>query len=535
MTRTPTAMIALALLALLAAGVGSPDGASARGLEVRFGARAGVEYNNNVFGTQTDPQGDYSVRVQPMIGIRKPEGDVQFRFNYEPYYRHYITQNEADGWSHVVRGEASWQVTRKLLLQVTDRFARVDNVDFFEQAELADGQDIGVPEGGTDTDIRRRKVNDFTARASWRMTPIDTLTFDASHRWNEFAEGVRENTTVARVAGQYLRAIDSRNQIGFGLAASQSEVKGRGAVADRTTRFYNLFGTWNRTVTRTLRFSVSAGPTIVDGDSVNNTVDQIEGFRVFPTQGSFANTSFVSASSCDVVDGFSVLQNCAAQNTNLNGTERAVYATQTQTIRRVGGTNESTDLSLTYFARASVSQVFERWNWELSYNRSAASAFSGFGSSTVADIFSAVVFWDATSKLNFRLRMLYVRRNQESDAALTGVEVSSARLDRCLPGLGQAVLAGLVSPSTVCGSVLGSFQDVARSESLRTLRQSTDIQEDQYLVLISARYKLYRNVALNALASYRLQEFDGDTSRTESRDRWRIALGIEYRFDPIRL
>lgn len=522
----------MGLLALLCLLLAAPVSA----LELELEALGGVEYDSNIFGNSSNNEsGGFALRFVPSVGIRDRDGRFTWRANYRPFLRWFPEYSEATAWSHIVYGEMAWRILPNLNLSVNDRFSRVNNLDLLEDELIGQGI-LDTPE--TDFGNRRTKRNRFNGNLTWTVTPADNVILTADHTWNEYSQETRGNTMLYRLSLSYSRAVSPRHRLGMGIAASMNQIEGVGPVSDRSSRFYNFFGSWVYQRDPTLTLSVSAGPTLVDGDEIQDPLNQIDGAVRYPIVSESGGLFFRGTSSCEMLDGNPLLgEDCGIVprsgpkpnplgfGRGLNDAEVNFYGVQLTSLKRVGRDPKQSATSLTWFADISLTKTWEKWSGSLSFRRTDATSFSSLGSATVANIFTVRATYRATERWSTTAVLTYLLREQENDVVGNRVVVSAADLAGCANILG----------TVICGPGGGVFRGAAEAVAFAAVSQNRQLDQNQYLFSLRSAWRWTERVTLSGQLSYRLLQENRVGFETPDRDRYRAALSINYDFDPINL
>jgi hypothetical protein len=527
-------------------------------VEVDFGLRGEVGYEDNVFGTAQNKRDDVVLRGQPSLRIREREGVVSWEFRYSPWFRYFVDHDEVSGWSHDVFGEAVWRITPALRLRVSERFSRVDSLGrFFE-----DVAEEGIPEAEAgdvpdfDLRTRRSKLNRLSGALTWDVSPTQTLTFQTSWSLNRFDREQRGDNDLLRAEVRYLQIVTERSSLGGGVSASQSEVDSITGGAASRSRFYNLFGSWQYALDPTTFLSVSAGPAWVRPERLGTPAAVVfEDRQRFPLRQEDGEIRFIAASSCPTREGVRVFgADCAAIPVALRPEEAAFFLSQRVDLELLGEIPSPASGSLTFFADATLTKRWERWLAQLSYRRQEATTSGLFGASTVADVVSASLTWQAALRWDIAFNAAWVRREQATELLTGAVQVAPRSILLDCETVGEVVpdtilrRGGCFPSSTVVvfppfGEIpfpLGdeiprpqTVSGVAQSVGVRTFTVKRDVESQQIFLGLSSRYRLSKNLRLVGNVSYSRQRFDADFLTRGTASRFRASVGIQYDFDTI--
>jgi hypothetical protein len=191
-------------------------------------------------------------------------------------------------------------------------------------------------------------------------------------------------------------------------------------------------------------------------------------------------------------------------------------------LELVGSVPSGSNQTLTYFANMTLSKRWEQWSGTISYRRQQSDS-SGLGSSTVADVVTGVLDWTPSPRWHSTLRVALTRQSQATQPVGTFVAVEGADLSTNL------------APGVFFGGLGPAFTDVAESVALRAIEFSQDIDILTLWLNLNVRYRLTKRTSLFGNIIYWNQSSGGDSDFGREYDRYRVNIGVNYRFDPIRL
>jgi len=505
----------------------------AAAVDLNLSTRGEVSYESNVFGSAQNEVDDEVLRFRPRAELIDRDGDLTWRFFYQPSYRYFRDTSSVRGWDHDLSGNFEWRISPTWTLEASDRFARVDSLSRFIDQSGPDFGDAVLDSSALDFEAmsRRTKRNRFDGTLTWQMAADKTWILGVDHNVN------RGDNQLLRTTLQYIQQVSARNALGGGFSFSQNDVGSRTDAPDRQSRFYNLFGTWRHVFDPTLEFSVSAGPTLVDGDEPQSLPDDIVALQI-PVRREMGQPFLVDASTCPVVDGVPVLSpDCEllregslpsgqVRSGQLSPAEANALEQGLVLLSRETSQLSSGGAELNFFANASVTKRWETWLAELAYRRQESTS-SGFGSSTIADIVSLRVSWTPSQRWDFDLFGAWTRRDQATDTIQTFVRVEEVGV--VLP-CNQFFLGFCVAPNRPL-----LLEGAARNAGFRALQVTRNIETVTYAMRLRARYKLRKNVYLIGRFTWTRQEVKDDLLERGNVDRFVTSFGVEYRFDPIHL
>jgi hypothetical protein len=166
------------------------------------------------------------------------------------------------------------------------------------------------------------------------------------------------------------------------------------------------------------------------------------------------------------------------------------------------------DSSSTYFADVTLVKDWERWRGEISYQRREDQS-TGFGA--VSDIFYGSLRWNVTRRLTAKVITSYeIRESATETVALVAVEDNEA------------------SPAP-------AFPQVARTQYVNAELVGSDFGLDVIVASLQLNYDLSPRSAIYSTILYRDEQSSGEVFLERDMQRFGIAVGIRYVFDPIGL
>jgi hypothetical protein len=482
--------------------------------ELTLGARFESNFDSNVYATPDEEVDDFSFRIEPDALLEDHEGELQWKLRYRPSYEYFIDSVEARGWSHLAEGKLSWQASPRTHLELFDRFGRFRNLNRFNEVVTtgAGGQVVDATAFAFRRDENTRNTADATL--THRLGPTRMVRLVLGHNLIDFDREERSDRQTLSAVAHYLQTLSERDQLGGGVSYRRSSWDASSTRRSQTTDFYNIFGSWMHKFDETLELNVAAGPTWVRGDDQDNIVAFAPNQLLYPLLSIEGENRLVRATSCSRDRGDLILTaDCDVIGQNLTPGQVSALRSIRTDLALTGPVPSGDDSSLTYFANLSLSKRWEQWQGTISYRRQQSDS-SGLGSSTVADILSGVVDWRPSPRWHSSLRVALTRQSQETEGVQTTI----------------AVIPTNLSP------VLGSgFTNVAESFALRAVEIDQTLDIWTLWLRLNVRYRLTERTTLFGIAMYWDQNTNGDTDFFREYERFRVNLGIEYRFDPIRL
>jgi hypothetical protein len=480
--------------------------------ELTLGVDAEGAYDTNVFAVHTDEVDDGSIRVIPHAALEDHEGELRWKLRYRPYYDYYADTHEARGWSHLAVGKLSWQVNPSTRVEVSDRFGYFRSVNQFNEVVTLGEADEVVDVTQVAFGPNRNTRNTVEAGLTHKLTPTQMLVFEMGHNLIDYSREETADRQTLFAMGRYEQTISRRNTLGGGVSFRRSSLDSTPNRRSQSTDFYNLFGSWRHRFDETLELAVAAGPTWVRSDDQDNVVTVLNNQFLYPLVKAQGESRLVRAGSCPTEDGVLFLSSgCSAHSGDLTAVEESVLRSSLTNLRLSGSVPSGSDDALTFFANVTLSKRWEQWTGSISYRRQQSDS-TGVGTSTVADIVTGVLDWKPSPRWNATLRVAYTIQSQANESV-------------------QSVIA--VRPVDVT-PVSRTFFGAAQSFALRAIEVDQDVDIDTLWVRLGVRYRVTERTTLYSNAIYWDQSSDVDSSWRDY-ERFRVSVGVEYRFEPIRL
>lgn len=531
-----------------------------------YGIRSQVGWGDNVYGVP-DELGtidDYSIRFSPWGRVSDPDGKLTWSLRYQPSYEYFVNEADLRNFDHDVGADLAWQVGERTTLLFSEIYQDYDSAQRFNE-------NAGVPSAPAVLRTQQTKViNNFTTLGlRHNLTPRDQFALNGGYFTREYPEarGAGDLSSF-RLATSLNRALDTRTRVGLSGSWIQQTFQRR-VGEDSVTDYYNLSGTLEHQLSRTLRFELEAGPTLIDSNDDLASFSQKYGVVRNPVTGALvaldanqcpllndtlphqpdpdapnynphvASTGF---GRCTVSSNFLTRGELEAlgwrrgddpldpdpanpKPAKLTSFDQVYELNANGTLDPVDD-SDSDDLDLTYFARAAIVKDWERWQAELSYERSADQTGS-LGVSSVQDAFEVTLRWEPVRLWSFVLKGAYVLTDQASNVAVP----------RSLIVENEAAPAGVDSVSqiaTVQRMVVEVDDDAASyasaSVSLTARRQ---LELNSWVFATLYWYRQEQELDLDEAFSF----VPGSASVTDDVVDWTsltLRVGIEYHFDTLK-
>lgn len=503
----PRSILCLALLALAA---------PAAGVELQTEFRVGTGWNER----SDTPSEDPSFLVNPSMRLKDERGELVYDVLYTPIWEYFLDDRGVQGWSHDVRGNATWNPTRRTSIRVSDRFLRAQDTQLFnELVGLPTDPDISgdaaVQVGVTD---RRTKSNFFTGSLTHRLAGTWSLTFDGQHTWIE--EAMRRETNLFSLSPGLDHALSERNTVGASLSFTRQTTEPFGGES-RSTDYLGLLGRWTHAFDPTMNLRMRVGPTLVMEDPLPDPPTSFPGRPLFPLIQDEDGFRPIDVDSCPTFsDGTPYLDGtCTGAGAALTPASASLFRSQVGELLLIGDVTDPDNSSVTYFADVTLTKEWEDVDLTLSYRRSASTAAS-FGSSTIDDILNASVLWKPAQRWSLTFSGFY--RHQSLDNQGRAFVTVLRELPAGEPTTVQ--LGEVVVPVTF-------NRDVAEAVGVRTIEVQNDLTSDTFVFRFSLGYQIRERIRIVGTSYFSYDELATGGSRHEMS----FNLGLTYIFDPIQL
>jgi hypothetical protein len=499
--------------------------ADAADLELGWTGR-GV-WTSNVFRTTTNEEDAFSVYTGPDIAIYQTRGDVQYNLEYRPRYEAFVDLDDANATEHFANADLAWTINPLTQVAFHNSFARsVGLRGVFDP--LGPDPDAGEILVDRESILRNLATGSFSRWLSQR----NQLVVNVSHYYFDYEEEERPDSQNFRGAVNLRRTLSRRQTAGIGFAVSRLDNEETSFQEDRGTTYLETYAIYELLVSRTLRFSLAAGPTWILPDdfaderaqlqyAVTRQTIFINGARFqFPVLASRAACTGDLASSCATPAPIIDL------TTNAPPILPPTLQLPIVDVPYQDGA-PSADSSLTLFGSASL--IYDRppYRGVLSYTRRASNS-GGLGGSTNLDIATAALVWEPDRRWHFMARTSWSRQTSATEFPIAGGVVDPAGEDLLLDEAGRIV----TDPAAARYSIPG----VARIGAVRTVDFLDDaVDVTAYRVELRASHRLTRRFTVDAIGSYWYQTSGADERVDADRQSFRFELGFSWSLDPISL
>lgn len=504
-------------------------------VEALLGWDSRLVWTSNVFRSETDEEDAWSLLNGPNLGLRKPQGDLRFDVKYSPRYEAFIDLSDANALEHFLVATGSWSVDRRTEVTLQNRFTRSSGL-----RELFETTGPDIEEGEVLINREETSRNDVLGAVSYQLSPRTSFSFSVNNLYYDYESDERGNDISYRVNGSLRRVFSRRQTAGFGFAASRFDSEETDFQPGSGTTIYEAFGIYDFLISRTLRFSLSAGPAFVMPDDFEFSDEQPA--AQYRTTGIVQSTpppprlraSLADRSSCGSADPTScatpALAFLAGTNTPAQVPGFALGLAPVEAVPVVGvpveGSSPGVDSTLNLFGNVSLVYDHRPFSWSLGYTRRASNT-SGTGTTTNLDVARLTGNWNVARRWRLGARATWQRQNSISEVPRATFLLSPTGATAFL----DANFVTVSDPSLAVYEV----RDVAEIGSVSFDAEDSEVDIISYNAGLTASHTLSENLTLQATASYWYQTSEGDVAEETDRQSVRFELGFTYSFDPISL
>ena len=459
--------------------------------ELRLGIEGTYTYNSNFFSAANNQDAANSFQIGPSIQIDDPDGRFRYEIDFNGAYQIYADQSGVDAWESRLRARATYDLTTRTRVRVTERFRDISNLRFSRQ-------DIALLDTALDPNQDRYFRNDLELELIHDFTELLEGRVRGEHHWIDFEQNNDRNDSQSfDVAGELRYQLATRHFVGAGVSYTRQDFDQALSRLGSIGEYVSGYANWTWLVTDNITFTANGGPAWVRSEEENeSSVSQTQfvggraGGQLFQADiGSCGAPA--RASLCDfATPGFPPI---AAGDLGA-----------LQTFALPAGNRAGTQEELTFFGGASISAEFAAWNLQASYQR-RQSTTSGDGLASSLDRVAAEIEW-APAKYRFSLFLAGSWDRRETLTRSTNVDFA---LVPSAPG----------TPAQ-------------RATAITSVRTS-DTTRDNYTLIGGYRYRLEENFAATLDGRYRRTEIDDPTRSQPGIDTAFFVITFEYTLDPI--
>jgi hypothetical protein len=500
---------------------------------MKLGLAGAVEYDDNIFRSDSNKKDDVVFRITPKIRFIEDEGKFHWDLSYRVPWEKAVMTSRVDGFSHLLNADASHQISEQTRAFLTNRFTYSDSVNRFTTIDEAGA----TPTVGTFRSPVTR--NNATLGVQHSFTPrlMGNLAF--SHRLFETDLANRSDNMVYVGNTNLQYALDTRHKIGGGAALTfqDFEASNNGRAPASQTLFFNMYASWSWALDETTSFSITGGPTYVNTDYDAAPViitgqPLVPYFEDLSTGIVYVN----QVTDCDpegTIPADSLLGLCPgyaeldpnidpeAPDPGLEAARAAAAQADIDTIKAAdavdlmslngGGSGSST---WTFFGEVSLNR---RWTptlvSSLTYRRTDSTA-SGIGSATL-DLVSLVTTWQLSELWKLQVRGDFTHRE-----SVTPSQQYLTVVDDAGPGGEEIDLTS--NPS----------YELAHSNAYTVRTVENNLDTDRWSVGMRMERRLTKHIRASLRYRYNEQTSSYDTAGSRSDfGNHLVTLGVQYDFD----
>ncbi len=486
-----------------------------------FGARSGLVWDSNVYGTPEDagddPVSDSSWRFSPFAEVSDPDGKLTWALHYQPSYEYYLQESELSGFDQSGFGSLRWNFADRWSIQLVEQYAQFRSPVRFNQIAADPADPVNLQ-------IRTNEITSNLTNAVLRhqLSRRDSLSLALNYSQIDYSSGEGNNRASPSATLVYDHILSERTSAGarFSWIQQSNELQ---SGEDDTTEFYNLSGFVNHAFSRTLRLELAGGPTFIDSTPASVFRPRQFGVRINPNLGPVG----IDANTCipDATLGAFVTapdySDCRGRTGVLTDDEAEILSKLTKKVPTIDAQGRALELSgsgetdLTYFAHVALIKDWGNWNATFAYQRSNSDTAS-FGSSAVADSLEASLHWKPRPFWTLYLSAAVSLQEQTTEGVVPQ----------------QFVVLNAPAPPgvTIPGGQLAEVQSII-AEGTRNAEKAW-LQSASFAVT----RQLTRHSAIFASVYWYSQrsELDTEDDRTTRWNNLTFYVGFDWKFDPIR-
>ena len=483
-------LVALAALFLACPGLAA---------ELRLGIDGNYTYNSNYFSDNQNEDAANSFQIGPSIEIEDQEGRFRYDVQFDGAYQAYLDQDGVDAWESRLRARASYDLSDRTRVRVTNRFRDISNLRF-------NRRDIEVADTALDPNQDRYLRNEFELELSHDLTELLELRLSGEYQWIDFEQNLdRNDSTAWQGAGELRYQVSNTHFVGVGASYTRQDFEEALSRLGSTGDFVSGFATWAWNVTDAITFTANGGPSWVrsDEDSISSVsqtrfVGGLEGGEAFRAQlGNCGLAAPRFSSDCRLAP--------VANPAGAGGFGEFVSFAVDPTTPRVG-----TDQLLTFFGGATLTANLPDWNLSLSYQRRQSSTSGDGLASSLDRVFGEVEYAPSTSRWSVFAAGSWDRRETLTD---------STRIDFVL--VDDADLT------------IDAERDTT-ALAITTIRSSS-VRRENYTFIVGTRFRIENQFAAVLDGRYRRTTLGGPGIDQPDIDTFFAVLTLEYDFAPIQL
>lgn len=488
------ALLPFVLLPLLVAG-------ESFAAELRLGIDGNYTYNSNYFSDNDNEDEANSFQIGPSVEITDQEGRFRYEVQFDGAYQAYADQDGVDAWESRLRARASYDLTERTRVRVTNRFRDISNLRFGRQ-------DIEVADTALDPTQDRYFRNEFELELIHDLTELLELRLRGENQWVDFEQNLdRNDSTAWQGAGELRYQVSDTHFLGVGASYTRQDFQEALSRIGSKADYVSGFATWTWIVTDAVTFTANGGPSWVRSDE--DGIAQVSQTRFVGGQQGGEDRR-AQLGNCGVpVGGQRFASNCTlapvSNPSNGEGLGDLVVFGVDPGTPRVGE-----DEQLTFFGGATLTANLPDWNLTASYQRRQSSTTGDGLASSLDRVFGEVEYAPSSSRWSVFAAGSWDRRETLTD---------STRIDFVLVDDADLTV------------------DAERDASLLAITsiRSQNTRRDNFTVIAGTRFRIENQFAATLDGRYRRTEIDGPDIDRPGIDTFFVVLTFEYDFVPIQL
>jgi hypothetical protein len=389
----------IALLSVLAC----LAGASASAQELVFHLANDTEYNSNYRGVEKGEDPSFRNRIGPRMTLQDQYGRFTYSLEYIGQYSWYIEpwDSKLNSWEQTAAVAASYAITRRTQLSITEAFRDLSSVRFGAEDQAADTLDAGQ---------RKYQRNAFAYELEHSFSQRLVGLVTGAHDWLDYEQNIdRSDSSSLSAGGQLLYALTRADRVGGGVSYAYQTFDEELGEPESIGQIYNAYLSWDHRFQDDFRLRLSGGPTYIE-NKTSSDIRTVNYRAQFNPPGS-TNLEFL-----EVAGGCTTEQACLALGNFSAGPLENTFSTTSLRIENGSDTQDD----ITFFARASLTKSWIDWDFTGNYVRRQSNAAGDSGTSTLDRVSLRLTYdpnttWDIYGLFGWQRRERATRQAQLAD------------------------------------------------------------------------------------------------------------------------
>ncbi|MCA9503584.1 MAG: hypothetical protein H6748_18145 [Spirochaetaceae bacterium] len=494
--------VRVAILALALLAIAGP----ARARELTLGVNGQYVFNSNFFSAERNEEEANSFQIGPRLGIADDEDRFQYSLDFQGAYQLYVDQSGVDNWESRLQARASYDLTTRTRVRVTNQFRDISNLRFSRQ-------DITLGDTALDPNQVRYFRNDLELMLLHDLTRLLELRVRGEHHWVDFEENIDRNDSQAWEVGAELRyRLAPRHFLGTGLAYVNQDFQEAFSRFGSRAEYVNSYLTWVWDIADTVTFTASGGPSWIQAEEKERghvLQTRFVGGRVrgelFRADIDTCDVQLVGgvpqpvASRCDLTTPGAAFAPIPA--TDLGGLDRFDLTN----LGRVGS-----DSTLTFFGNASLEAQLAALDLTATYSRRQSTTAGDALASSLDRAALQLEYGPPGERWSVFVAGSWDRREVLTDSTVVDFVVVDAD-----------------APS-------GNGDDSTLRSTGFTRVQQRNARRDNFTAIAGYRHELTRHLSGTAEFRYRRTERRNSGIDLPGVDTFFLVFSVDYDLDPIR-